>query len=62
MNDKLDRNVTNGNIPIIGGLGILGASASLAPSEFADLGEPFGLILALIGTALKLIKFFQSRQ
>ena len=41
--------------------GLLSASVLELPDSLTDFSEPLGLILALIGTALKLAKFFQGK-
>lgn len=39
---------------------ILSAGAMLElPSTLTDLSEPIGLVLALVGTVLKLVEFFR---
>ncbi len=32
------------------------------PSNLTGVGEPIGLVLALIGTVLKLVQFFQNKK
>jgi len=32
------------------------------PSNLTGVGEPIGLVLALIGTVLKLVQFFQQKK
>lgn len=58
---KIKANVA-ANASFAGSAGLLSVSQVLdLPVELADLSEPLGLILALVGTALKLIRFFKTK-
>lgn len=47
---------------LITGAGILGTVGTLdLPSNLADLGEPLGLILAVLGAVLKLVNYIKSK-
>lgn len=48
---------------LITGAGLLGAVSSLElPPGLDNLGEPLGLVLAVLGAVLKLVSYFQARK
>jgi len=48
---------------LVSGAGLLGAASTIdLPTGLDQLSEPIGLVLALIGAAIKLFSFFQNRK
>jgi hypothetical protein len=58
---NIDSNkVANASFASSAGLLSLAQTIDL-PSNLIGVGEPIGLVLALIGTVLKLVQFFQNK-
>ena len=58
---NIDSNkVANASFASSAGLLSLAQTIDL-PSNLTGVGEPIGLVLALIGTVLKLVQFFQNK-
>jgi hypothetical protein len=60
MSDKTNA-VANASFASSAGLLSLAQTIDL-PSNLTGVGEPIGLVLALIGTVLKLVQFFSSKK
>jgi len=60
MSDSKTNAVANASFASSAGLLSLAQTIDL-PANLIGVGEPIGLILALIGTVLKLVQFFQNK-
>jgi hypothetical protein len=60
MSDKTN---AAANASFAGSAGLLSLAQTIdLPSNLIGVGEPIGLVLALIGTVLKLVQFFQTKK
>ena len=60
MNDKAHK---ISDATLVSGVGLLGAASTIdLPAGLDQFGEPLGLVLALIGAAIKLFAFFQGQK
>lgn len=51
------------NASFAGSAGLLSLAQTIdLPSNLTGVGEPIGLVLALIGTVLKLVQFFSDKK
>jgi hypothetical protein len=60
MSDIDSNKVANASFASSAGLLSLAQTIDL-PTNLIGVGEPIGLVLALIGTVLKLVQFFQNK-
>jgi hypothetical protein len=60
MSDSKTNAVANASFASSAGLLSLAQTIDL-PSNLTGVGEPIGLVLALIGTVLKLVQFFKNK-
>lgn len=60
MSDKTNA-AANASFATSAGLLSLAQTIDL-PANLTGVGEPIGLVLALIGTVLKLVQFFQNKK
>jgi hypothetical protein len=61
MSDIDSNKVANASFASSAGLLSLAQTIDL-PTNLIGVGEPIGLVLALIGTVLKLVQFFSSKK
>lgn len=60
MSDKTN---AAANASFAGSAGLLSLAQTIdLPANLIGVGEPIGLVLALVGTVLKLIQFFSSNK
>jgi hypothetical protein len=60
MSDSKTNAVANASFASSAGLLSLAQTIDL-PANLTGVGEPIGLVLALVGTILKLVQFFQNK-